>query len=65
MGIAKPDEYNQPFPASPEWWKNINGVVSDLLITAGADEVLVDDIKAFAQTLQVTLCVLRSEGCRY
>ena len=60
MGNVKPDEYNQLFLASSGWWKSINGVVSDLLITPGADEVLVDDITAFAQTLQVARCVFRS-----
>ncbi len=53
MGGADTDSYNQPFRAPDGWWKDLNGAVQDLLITAGTDEVLVDDIKAFATKIEV------------
>ena len=53
MGSAKADEYNQPFRAASSWWENLSGKVQNMLITAGSDEVLVDDIMAFAEKIKV------------
>ena len=53
MGDANMDPYNQPFHAPGDWWIDLNGTVQDILITAGTDEVLVDDIEAFAEKLKV------------
>lgn len=53
MNSAQADNYNQPFRASDDWWRNLDSVLQDLLITAGTDEVLVDDIEAFAKRIEV------------
>lgn len=53
MDGADTDHYNQPFHAPGSWWIDLNGAVQDVLITAGTDEVLVDDIEAFAEKLKV------------
>ena len=53
MGDADMDFYNQPFHAPGDWWIDLKGTVQDILITAGTDEVLVDDIEAFAGKLKV------------
>lgn len=44
------DEYNQPIMAEPEWWAGMP--VEEVLIVAGKDEILVDDIVAFAERLE-------------
>lgn len=58
MDGADTDNYNQPFRAPDSWWIDLNGAVRDVLITAGTDEVLVDDIRAFALKIEVrtSLC---------
>lgn len=53
MGRAEVDGYNQPFCAPSKWWNELNDVVQSVLITAGTNEVLVDDIKAFADRIEV------------
>ena len=55
MGSAKQDAYNQPFCAPSSWWKDLSTKTQSILITAGADEVLVDDIKAFTDKIKVGL----------
>lgn len=55
MGTTAPhsenaDEYNQPIMAEPEWWAGIP--VQEVLIVAGKDEILVDDIVVFAERLE-------------
>ncbi|KAL8964555.1 MAG: hypothetical protein Q9197_006881, partial [Variospora fuerteventurae] len=51
-GGAPADNYNQPFLAPGSWWSQLNGVVQELLITAGTDEVLLDGIAEFAKTIE-------------
>lgn len=66
MDGADTDNYNQPFRAQDSWWKDLNGIVKDLLITAGTDEVMVDDIKGFAdkiQVLQANLNIKQHDKC--
>ena len=53
LGNAELDGYNNPFQVSPEWWENLAGCVESVLVTAGGDEVCVDDIRKFADTLEV------------
>lgn len=53
MDGASADNYNQPFLAPDDWWKGSNGVIQELLITAGTDEVLLDGIAEFATTVKV------------
>ncbi|KAL9036700.1 MAG: hypothetical protein Q9180_004146 [Flavoplaca navasiana] len=52
MNGARADNYNQPFLAADHWWRNLQGVVQELLITVGTDEVLVDGIKGFTKTIE-------------
>ncbi|KAI1130677.1 Alpha/Beta hydrolase protein [Nemania abortiva] len=49
MGDAHMDNYNSPLGAPAEWWKDIQA--DSVLILAGSDEVLLDDILAFAEKL--------------
>ncbi|KAN0103265.1 prolyl oligopeptidase-like protein [Hyaloscypha variabilis] len=44
------DEYNQACTASAEWWEGLK--VQQILVTAGEEEVLVDGIKGFVETLK-------------
>lgn len=55
MNGAEADNYNQPFHASDVWWKGLDGVVQQMLITAGTDEVLLDVIAAFAKRMEVRI----------
>lgn len=48
---AAMDNYNNPLSAPHEWWGNIP--VTEVLVTAGEDEVLVDDIVAMTDKLKV------------
>ncbi|KAI9812883.1 MAG: hypothetical protein M1827_004401 [Pycnora praestabilis] len=50
MGSAPSDYYNQPHTAPGSWWEGLK--VSEVLILAGADELLVDDIKALAGRIE-------------
>ncbi|KAI4267811.1 MAG: hypothetical protein LQ337_008176, partial [Flavoplaca oasis] len=52
MDGARADNYNQPFLAADHWWRNLQGVVQELLVTVGTDEVLVDGIKGFTKTIE-------------
>ncbi|KAL9025068.1 MAG: hypothetical protein Q9196_006045 [Gyalolechia fulgens] len=52
MGGARADNYNQPFLAADYWWRGLQEVVHELLVTAGTDEVLVDGIEGFAKTVE-------------
>jgi acetyl esterase/lipase len=44
------DAYNQPIMAPAEWWTGLP--VEEVLIVAGKDEILVDDIEAFVGVLR-------------
>ena len=41
MRDADTDYYNQPFCAPASWWKDLNGTVQDVLITAGTEKLKV------------------------
>ncbi|KAI9787019.1 MAG: hypothetical protein M1816_007772 [Peltula sp. TS41687] len=47
---ASTDPYNRPLTAPSEWWRGLK--VNDVLIVAGADEIMVDDIRAFAKKFE-------------
>jgi acetyl esterase/lipase len=47
QGSAVPDAYNNPLVVAPEWWAGLQ--VRDVLIEAGSDEIMIDDIRAFAE----------------
>jgi acetyl esterase/lipase len=51
MGEAKADPYNQPLTASSDWWSTLT--VDEILVVAGSDELLIDDIREFAKKLEV------------
>ncbi|KAK4943825.1 hypothetical protein LTR10_016728 [Elasticomyces elasticus] len=55
MGAGKnlPDNYNTPKDAPTEWWKGLKVNDKDVAITAGANEVLVDGIREFADHVKV------------
>ncbi len=50
-GDSKTDAYNQPLTASADWWGDIP--VNEILVVAGSDEGMVDDIRTFGQKLTV------------
>jgi len=47
---ANTDFYNQPITAPQDWWEGFQ--VDEILVLAGKDEVLVDGILKFGETLQ-------------
>lgn len=51
MGGAEPDNYNQPLRAPASWWEGSK--VGEVLIVAGADEVLIDQVKELAGKIEV------------
>ena len=51
MGSEEADPYNQPGTAPTDWWNDLK--TKNILIVAGKDEVLVDDIEAMAKKIQV------------
>lgn len=53
LGDAPRDPYNEPLTAASEWWDGVP--VDEILIVAGAHDILVDDIKAMAIKLEVGL----------
>ncbi|KAI1413040.1 Alpha/Beta hydrolase protein [Hypoxylon sp. FL1857] len=50
MGSAPDDNYNTPLDAPSDWWQDIKA--GKVLILAGEDELLVDDIMLFAEKLK-------------
>ena len=53
MGGASTDPYNQPLTAPSEWWQGLRA--DEVLIVAGADEVMIDAIRAFIKKFEVRL----------
>jgi acetyl esterase/lipase len=49
------DEYNQPIMAPPSWWQGFPA--KEVLIVAGKDEILVDDIVIFAGKLEEGMAI--------
>ncbi|KAH0608080.1 uncharacterized protein H6S33_002132 [Morchella sextelata] len=43
--------YSEPIRAPEGWWSDLQGVVKRILITAGAEEVMLDDLVKFSQVL--------------
>lgn len=52
-GDAPADAYSQPGTATEQWWQRIETKVESIIITAGGNEVMFDDIYNFSQTLKV------------
>jgi acetyl esterase/lipase len=53
MGTAPTDAYNQPGTVTGKWWQGIDTMVRDVVITAGENEVMIDDTRTFSETLKV------------
>ncbi|KIW14687.1 hypothetical protein PV08_07471 [Exophiala spinifera] len=53
MAGAAPDNYNTPLDAPAEWWKGIKVDGANVAVVAGANEILVDDIRAFKDHIKV------------
>jgi len=47
------DFYNQPGRAPQEWWANLK--VNDILILAGGNEMMVEDIRSLGEKIKVSL----------
>lgn len=54
LGSATLDRYNAPVTADATWWNGINGVVKDVIVTVGTEEVLFDDISTWVSLLKVS-----------
>jgi len=60
LGGRARDGYNEPVAAEEGWWNGLEGVVGEVLVLAGGDEVLVDCIRVLGGRLAVSsflLCV--------
>lgn len=53
MSSAEDDFYNAPLSAPGEWWQNLPA--ESVLVLAGADELMVDDIRDITQKLKVSI----------
>lgn len=63
-GSAPTDPYMEPLSAPEGWWQGLPA--KDVLITAGDDEIFLDDIEEMARRLQAVhpktkICVLEDE----
>lgn len=65
LGGAPADNYNQPFLAPGSWWNQLDGVVQELLITAGTDEVLLDGIAVFAKAIEVRAAIFSGRWVKH
>jgi len=54
MGTAQPDNYNQPYLASADWFSGLDKVVKGVFVWGGAHEVLVDSIDDIARKLKAS-----------
>lgn len=53
LGGRERDGYNEPLAAEEGWWKGLDGVVREILVVGGSDEILVDCIRELARRFQV------------
>lgn len=55
LGDAPRDAYNEPLSLSPEdtWWEGLEGVVSQVLVTSGRDELLYSSVKELVRRIRV------------
>ncbi|KAL2038135.1 hypothetical protein N7G274_009082 [Stereocaulon virgatum] len=49
LGGKDRDAYNEPLSAPEDWWNGLEGVVREILICGGADEILVDPIRELGE----------------
>lgn len=52
MGGCPRDPYNAPLTAPQGWWKGLSGILEDLYICGGRDEILIDDIDKFVEIMR-------------
>lgn len=45
LGGRERDAYNEPLAAEDGWWRGLQGVVQECLVTGGADEILADVVR--------------------
>lgn len=57
LGGKDRDGYNEPLSASEDWWNGLEGVVKEILICGGADELLVDPIRELGTKYKVRGCL--------
>ncbi|KAI5809428.1 Alpha/Beta hydrolase protein [Pyronema omphalodes] len=50
--MASGNYWGEAAPAPESWWKGIGSVAKKILITAGEEEVLIDDIRVFIKTME-------------
>ena len=53
-GTAQPDNYNQPYLTSADWFSGLDKVVKGIFVWGGAHEVLVDSIDEIARKLKAS-----------
>lgn len=54
LGGRPRDAYNEPLAAEEGWWNRLEGVVKEVLIVGGGDEILIDSIKELARRYEVS-----------
>lgn len=61
MGGKRRDEYNEPINAEQGWWETggelgegLKGVVGEMLVVGGGDEILLDSIRVMMERLEVS-----------
>jgi len=52
LGGAPADPYNQPLTAPRGWWSELGAWVTDVLVVAGSDEIMVDDVVRLVEVLR-------------
>lgn len=53
LGGKDRDAYNEPLSAPEDWWNGLEGMVREILICGGADEILVDPIRELGEKYKV------------
>lgn len=53
LGGKESDGYSEPLSVDEGWWKGLDGVVRDIMVVGGSDEILVDCIRELARRFEV------------
>lgn len=59
---SAPGYWSEPGKAPAEWWHNSSNVVSQILLTSGAYEIMNDDIQRFGDILKKASAIINKEG---
>ena len=76
LGGKKRDEYNEPINAEQGWWesgggvegaegKGLRGLVEEMLVVGGGDEILLDSIRVMMVRLEVSYLPFSSNLISY